>query len=380
MPRFLALTSRGLVDSLQSELVSLGFEKTSKLPGGVFFDSNWLGCYRANLFLRAATRVVLPVLDFSAYNTDELYHNVLRHDFTKYTSPDVPMAVEASVQDCAIHDQRMVAMKIKDAVVDQFRERFGRRPDVDTKAAVLRIVVRAVRNQYSLSVDTSGEPLFKRGYRGRQGLVPLKEHLAAALLDISGWDVDTPLVDPMCGSGTFLVEAALKKARIAPGTLRSGFAFQKFLGFQRDKWEELVEQALDQEVVESDETPRPAQIFGYDIDRKILSAARENARNAGIEDQVIFRSSPVDLISAPETKGTLIVNPPYGERLGDKAELADTYKDLAFILKSKFKGWTAWILAGDATLTTHLKLKASRKVPVYNGPIECRFLKYEIKS
>jgi putative N6-adenine-specific DNA methylase len=373
LPQFFALTSRGLVDALNDELIKLGFEKTEKVPGGVFFESNWRGCYKANLCLRTSTRVVLPVLDFVAYKPEELYNNIRKHDFTKYVGPDETMAVDASVLDCAIHDQRLVAMKVKDAVVDQFRDKFGRRPDVDTGNPALRLVVRAVKNQYSVSVDTSGDPLFKRGYREQQGLAPLKEHLAASLLDIAGWDPSMPLVDPMCGSGTFLIEAALKALQIAPGTLRSHFAFQKYSNFDKDIWQEVVDEVMDHELEVTD-----ARFYGFDIDRKALSAAQHNVVAAGVADYVTLKRSGVDMIEAPAPKGMVIVNPPYGQRLGSKAELEDVYKDLAFILKTKFKGWTAWILAGDAELTTHLKMKATRKARVFNGPIECRFLRYEI--
>ncbi len=374
MPRFFAMTSRGLVDVLADELKEIGMERVLKAPGGCFFDTNWAGCYRANLRLRTATRVVLPVLDFPAYKPDELYHNIRKHDFTKYIAADASMAVDAVVRDCgAFKDQRFVAMKVKDAIVDQFREEFDVRPDVDAKDPHLRLVVRGIANNFAVSVDTTGEPLFKRGYR--TGVVPahLKEHVAAALVRMSGWKMDAPIIDPMCGSGTILIEAALMALNVAPGTLRKRFAFQRFSGFKADEWENELDAALAEEKEEL-----PFKFQGFDVDREAIKIARDNARRAGVEDFVEFQRQAFETLDAPVEKGLMITNPPYGERLLEKNEAIEVYKNLAFLLKQKFKGWEAFVLSGDPELSKAMKLKAARKFPVYNGTIECRLLKYEM--
>ncbi|HVK60267.1 MAG TPA: THUMP domain-containing protein [Bdellovibrionales bacterium] len=374
MPRFFALTSRGLAEALEQELIELGLDRVERDAGGVFFESNWAGCYRANLRSRIATRIVLPILDFPAYKPEELYHNIQKHDFTKYIEPNGTMAVEASVRDCGeFRDQRFVAMKTKDAVVDQFRDKFEIRPDVDSEKPDLRIIVRAVRNAFSVSIDTSGDPLFKRGYREAMGEAHVKEHLAAGILRLTEWDRKSPLVDPMCGSGTFLIEAALMALDIAPGTFRRGFGFQRLKGFQKPEWEKEVAAAL---ALEKEELP--FKLYGFDIDRDAIQDARTNAEAAGVADFIELQRHPMNTLKAPVESGTLVVDPPYGVRMGTKDELVDTYKDLAHVFKTSFKGWNCFVLSGEPELSAAMKLKAERKFPLYNGPIECRLLKYRM--
>jgi len=374
MPRFFAMTSRGLVDVLADELKEMGLERVLKAPGGCFFDSNWAGCYRANLRLRTATRVVLPILDFPAYNPDELYHNIRKHDFTKYIDADGKMAVDAVVKDCGVfRDQRFVAMKIKDAVVDQFREKFDVRPDVDAKDPDLKLVVRAIKNQFSVSLDTSGEGLFKRGYRVAHAEAPLKENLAAALIKMTGWKRDISIVDPMCGSGTFLIEAALMALNVAPGTMRRRFLFQKMKGFQKEEWQRELDEALSLETEELN-----FKFYGYDVDRDAVKAAKENVKKAGLEDHIEIHRQAFETLEPPVPQALMIVNPPYGERLLEKNEAIEVYRNLAFFMKNKLKGWDCWILSGDPELSKAMKLKADRRFAVYNGPIECRLLHYRV--
>jgi 23S rRNA G2445 N2-methylase RlmL len=311
-------------------------------------------------------------LDFPAYKPDELYSNIRKHDFTKYIPADGRMTVDASVRDSGtFRDQRFVAMKVKDAIVDQFREKFDRRPDVDDENPHLRVVVRATKSQFSVSIDTTGIPLFKRGYRVGTVEAPLKEHVAAGLLKLAEWKGDCAIVDPMCGSGTFLIEAALMAMNVAPGTLRKKFAFQMLNGFQADEWERELESAL------SDEKPElPFKLYGYDVDRHAVKAARDNASKAGVDEVVEIHRQAFETLEPPVERGLLVVNPPYGQRLLEKNEAIEIYKNLAFLMKTKFKGWECWVLSGDPELSKAMKLKAERKVPVFNGPIECRFLKY----
>ncbi len=382
MATFLATGSRWLLEGLEEEVRALGFESVRRVPGGVEFESNWEGCYRANLWLRTASRVVLPILDFPTYDADDLYHNIRKHDFTKYIEARQTLAVDATSRESAHRDGRFVAMRVKDAIVDQFREKFEIRPDVDSKDPDLRVIVSVYKNQAAVSIDTSGDPLFKRGYREVSVEAPLKETLAASLIKLSGWTPDQVLMDPMCGSGTIGIEAALIAHNIAPGTLRKRFGFQRLKGFQKDAWEKVVEQALDGEL--TDVKPK---IFISDREREAVQAARKNALRAGVLDSLMLRRMSVDLISPPTLEelggepaktGIVLTNPPYGERL--EHEFEDSIKDLGFALKNRFAGWKAYVLSGYAESGNIMGLKASRKWPVMNGRIECRLLQYHIRA
>lgn len=374
MPQFLASTAKGLVDPLEIELKNMGFTNLIKMSSGVFFDSNWEGVYRANLQSRLASRILKPILDFPAYNGEEVYHNIRKHDFTKYIDPKQTIKIEASVKDSAIKDQRFLAMKVKDAVVDQFREAFDVRPDVDTENPDLRIYVKAIKNRFHVMIDTSGESLFMRGYRKETGPAPMKENLAAGLLMLAEWDQKSPVIDPMCGSGTILIEAAMMALNIAPGSHRRHFGFMDLKGFDEAVWEKVVDEVASAEKQELD-----FQFYGYDLDRKVLQAAKENARRAGVDHVIQFRSESIATVAPPVEKGLFITNPPYGTRLGEEDNLRDVYRDLGYTLKHRFKGWDAWILSGNKDLILDMHLKASRKHFVYNGPLECRFLKYSMR-
>ena len=373
MAHFLAVTSRGLVDVLFQELTELGLTVLEKGPLGVKFDSNWEGVYKANLQLRTATRILKPILDFPAYEPQELYNNIQKHDFTKYIHVHQTFTIDAHVRESSFHDQRFVAMKIKDGIVDQFREKFNERPNIDNDNPHLRIMVRIVKNQVNVAIDTSGDTLTQRGYRSEAGEAPLREHLAAGLVKMAGWDGQSVIVDPMCGSGTILIEAAMMAKKIPPGSLRKKFAFQNFKEFKPEAWDKVVTESLSEEL----ET-HPVHFYGFDIDGKVLSIAKRNAERAGVDDCITFQKCAVDVLEKPSEKGVMIVNPPYGERMGVSEELKDVYRDLSYILKKNFKGWTCYLLSGNEELTSALRLKTTRKMPVYNGPIECRFLEYKI--
>ncbi|MCB0385877.1 MAG: RNA methyltransferase [Bdellovibrionales bacterium] len=377
MAKFLALTSFGLRDVLEDEIREMGLKIVDKEATGVFFESNWEGAYRANLCLRTATKILLPVLDFPAYKPEDLYHNIQKHDFTKYIRPDQTLSIDAHVRESALQDQRFVAMKIKDAIVDQFRDRCdGQRPDVDRDNPALDVVVRVYRNEVNVSVNTTGPTLSMRGYRKSSVMAPLREHLAAGLIRMTGWDGHSPLMDPMCGSGTFLIEAALMALNVAPGTFRKRFAFQGFKGFQEDAWKTVLEEAMDKEY-----TNIPYKIYGMDINGVALKSAQENAEDAGVSEYITFKKGPIVTLEPPpgNTPGIMVVNPPYGERLGITEDLKDVYRDLAHSLKQGFKGWKLFLLSGNQELTAALKLKAEKRHRVYNGNLDCRFLEYHIR-
>lgn len=374
MPIFFASTAKGLIEPLQKELEEMDFKIIDKNNSGLFFETNWEGCYRANLLSRTASRILKPILDFTAYQPEELYQQIQKHDFTKYILPTQTLTIDVATQDSKLNDQRFVAMKIKDAIVDQFREKNnGVRPSVDNQKPDLRVHVRVHKNQFHVSIDTSGDGLYMRGYRRGAIEAPIKENLAAGLLALSKWDKKSPLVDFFCGSGTFLIEGAMMALNMAPGIHRTGFGFQKWLSYNKEVWNQIVDKAMDDEIQDLD-----FKLFGYDIDRSAIKMAKDNAKRAGVDHIIEFKTETVATVEPPAPSGLIVCNPPYGARIGDEDNLRDVYKDLGHTLKHRFKGWSCWVLSGNKELIADLKLKSSEKIFVYNGNIECRFLKYDM--
>lgn len=376
MSQFFVSTAKGLSDLLAEEMIQLGIPHPRKTKAGAFFDGNWEDVYRLNLRSRVASRILKPLIEFTAYQEDELYNQVINNqDFSRYLSPDQTFMIDASVKDCMIHDQRFLAMRVKDAIVDQIREKFGTRPSISKDNPDFRFYIKGYKNNYSLAIDTSGDSLFMRGYRMEAGEAPLKENLAAALIMMTEWKKDIPIVDLTCGSGTILIEAAMIAMEMAPGIHRRKFGFQNFKTFNESQWKEILESTISEEIPEL-----PFKFYGYDVDRKVLDKAKANARRAGVDHLIEFHRDSVATVAPPCEKGIVIINPPYGVRLGDEDNVRDVYRDLSFTLKTRFTGWDVFVLSGNKDLMADLKLKASRKHFVYNGSLECRFLKYSIKS
>jgi 23S rRNA G2445 N2-methylase RlmL len=377
MAHFFASCPIGLSDLVEKELRDLGIKTREKLQAGVMFEGNWADCYSANLNSRYASRILKPLLDFPAYTEEDIYNNVRKHDFTKYITADQTLAIDATIKECRVRDQRYLAMKVKDAIVDQFREKYGKRPDVNNDNPDLRIHIRGFKNQFNMALDTSGNSLFMRGYRAKTGEAPLKENLAAGLVGLSEWDQKSPVVDLFCGSGTILIEAAMMAIRMAPGSHRQSFGFMNLLDFDKKTWDKVLTEAHDREI---DISTLGFKLYGFDHDKKVLQIAKENADNAGVLDLIDFKGSHIAVVAPPEgvTKGMIISNPPYGARIGDEENLKDVYRDLGYTLKNKFEGWDAWILSGNKDLLQEMKLKSTNKKFIFNGNIECRFLKYEM--
>jgi putative N6-adenine-specific DNA methylase len=377
MPRFLALTSRGLGGALHSELHELGFKKLEMGGPNVSFEGSWKEGYRAHLQSRVANRILLPILDFQAYNAEDLYSAIFKkHDFTKYITPEQTLAIEAHVfEHRELRDQRFVAQKVKDAIVDQFRKKFDRRPDVDAKNPDLQVVVRVNRTEISVAIDLTGEPLSFRGYRQQAGEAPLRETMAAGLVEISDWNRSQPMIDPMCGSGTLLIEAALK-ARGGLIPRKSPFLFQRLLNFDGSAFAKAQAEAAN-----AAQPIQDLKLYGFDKDPKVIAFARANAKRAGVESIIHFEVKNIEKLQRPEglMMGTLICNPPYAVRLGQEKETERLWEDLAHTLKTQFQGWSCWLLSGNKDVSSALHLKTDRKVPVYNGPMECRFLHYNIR-
>jgi putative N6-adenine-specific DNA methylase len=370
---YFATTGKGLEEVLAGELLALGMAAVTPDRGGVRFRGDLPDCYRANLWLRTANRVLVPLAEFPCSTPQELYDGVRRIDWTLLLTPDMTLAVDCTLRDSALTHSGFVALKTKDAIVDQLRDRHGRRPNVNTADPDLRVNVHLARNRCTVSLDSSGEPLDRRGYRLARNEAPLRENLAAALVLLSGWDGLTPFLDPMAGSGTIAIEAALIAARRAPGLGGRRFAFQRWRDFDATLWESLVTAARAEA-----RAALPAPVIALDRQDSSLRLARDNAVRAGVEQLLTFGSGDIGEMTPPPPPGTIIFNPPYGARLSDVETLKPLYRRIGDVMKQRCTGYTAWLLVGDKDLAKEVGLRASRRIPLFNGPIECRLLKYDL--
>jgi len=360
--RFFATAAKGVEPVLAGELRALGMRDVVEETGGVRFFGELEAAYRANLWLRTANRVLMTLREFNCPSEQALYDGVRKIDWRRHLTSKMTLAVDANVRSSTMKHSKYAALKTKDAIVDQLREKTGSRPSVDPENPDLRINVHIDRNHCTLSLDTSDESLHKRGYRTAGLEAPLKETLAAALVCFTEWDMKSPFIDPMCGSGTIVIEAALKAANIAPGLIRKTFGFQQWLNFDKNLWDSLVNQA------EGLRKPKPqAPIRGYDISGKAISAAMENARAATVGPFVPFIRKDIKDLEPPPGPGVIIVNPPYGERLGQKQELEPFYKTIGDVFKQKCKGYSGFVFTGNLELAKHIGLKASRRIVLLTG-------------
>ena len=371
--QFFATTAKGVEEVLAAELVRLGVSDVVAEGGGVRFSGGMEAAYKANLWLRTASRVLMPLAEFACETPEDLYQGARTVSWNDYLTPSMTLAVDCNLRDSTLTHSGFVALKTKDAIVDELRDRCGTRPNVDTKDPDLRVNVRLFRNRCTLSLDCSGTPLDRRGYRLDRHEAPLKENLAAALVELSGWDGSVPFLDPMCGTGTIAIEAAPKALRVPPGLLRAGFGFQRWPGFDRALWDRLVDEARQGML-----TALPASISGSDISHSAVAMAHENARRAGVGGVISLGRGEIGELVAPAGPGVLIFNPPYGKRLGEEEALKPLYKEIGDVMKQRCKGYTAYLFTGNLELAKSVGLKASRRIVLYNGPIECRLLKYEM--
>ncbi len=367
-----ATTAKGVEEVLAREVEGLGMGDVRQESGGVRFRGTLTDCYRANLWFRTANRILLPLAEFPCETPQALYEGVRTVAWHDWLTPERTLAVDCNLRDSALTHSGFVALKTKDAIVDQLRDRFGSRPSVDTKDPDLRVNVHLVKNRCTVSLDSSGIPLDRRGYRLARTEAPLRETLAAAIVALSGWDGTTPLVDPMCGSGTIPIEAALLAARRAPG-LNRRFGFQRWPSFDGARWRELLAEARELAL-----PSLPAAIAGRDRLARAVETAQENGRRAGVEKLVTFAQCDLNHFMPPAEAGTLIINPPYGQRLGEEETLKPLYGQIGDVLKQRCRGYTAWLFTGNRELAKFVGLKASRRIVLFNGPLECRLLKYEM--
>ncbi len=369
---FFAPCPRGLEAVLVNELAALGAQEVRATDGGVHFSGDWLLGYRINLHSRIASRILWCVAMADYRSEQDIYDTVHALPWGNWFDTTRTIRVNVAAIKCPLKSLDFATLKIKDAVCDKFRALCGERPSVDTHAPDIRIHAFLEHNRMTLYVDTSGDALFKRGVRQHTNIAPLRENLAAGILSLTGWQPGTSLLDPMCGSGTFLIEAVQMSLNIAPGIGRS-FAFEKLKNFDATAWQKIRAEA---QAAQKPVTALP--IHGSDLYGDELKAARLNLEHAGLLEAVSLKQANVLEITAPAEHGVLVANLPYGERMGELDELAELYPKLGDALKKKFGGWTAYLLTSDKAILKLMRLSPSRRTPLFNGTIECRLLEYKI--
>ena len=371
MNHYFAICPRGLETLLQDELAALGATELEITHGGVHFAGDWAVCYRANLESRLATRILWHLVTGPYTREDDIYRLAVRQLWPNHFSVANTFRVVTTAIKCPLKSLDFVTLRVKDAVCDRFREDAGERPNIDTRYPDVSVHVFLTADRCTLYLDTSGQPLWQRGFRRASVDAPVKENLAAGILKLSGWQPDTPLVDPMCGSGTFLLEAVQMALDRAPGLDRH-FGFERLKKFDAALWTHIRNAALARV-----KNPAQLDIRGSDHDERAVRAARRNLEEAGFSQWVRVDTADLLELSAPAPAGTLVANPPYGERLGEQEELAAFYPQLGAALKRHWAGWNCFFFTADLRLPKLMGLKPSRKTPLYNGPLECRL--FEIR-
>ena len=376
MEKFFASCPRGLESLLVEDLTAVGVMDSQAIPGGVHFSAEWPACYAANLHSRIATRILWRVAHGRYAKEDDIYKLALDTAWPSWFAAGQTIRVDVTAVKSPLKSLEFITLRIKDAICDRFRADTGKRPSVDTREPDVRMHGFITADECTLYIDTSGAPLYQRGLRQKTVDAPLKENVAAGILRLSGWQPGTPLLDPMCGSGTFLLEAAQMALGIAPGAGRD-FGFQRLKNFQLGVWKDLLDKAMDAEKPAAN-----AQIYGSDISPVAVRAALANLDRAGLLPAVTLSTGDVLEIDAPanygKTSGIMIANPPYGERLSELDELAAFYPLLGSALKRNFAGWNCYFLTADMRLPKLMRLTPSKKTPLFNGAIECRVFEFKM--
>jgi len=370
--RFFTPCPRGLEVVLEQELHGLGISSTKITEGGIAFHAPWSSLYQVNLQSRIASRVLWQVGQAFYRSEDDIYRAAYALPWSDWFLPSHTIKVKVSARHCPLTSLDFVTLRIKDAICDKFLSVRHRRPSIDTHRPNIRIDAFLDPTTVTLYVDTSGEPLFKRGYRIETVEAPLRENLAAGLLRLAGWTSHDVLVDPMCGSGTIPLEAALIARRIAPGQARS-FAFERFLIHDPKQWGQLRESARLQQLAEV-----PTPIHASDHDPACIKIAQRSFQGAGVTVDIRLRQSELLDLTAPAEQGIILINPPYGVRLSQPNELDVFYPKLGDWLKQRFAGWKAYVFTGDSRLPKLIGLSPSKRVPLFNGSLECRLYEFQI--
>lgn len=371
--RLLITCSKGIPPVLAQELAALGYPARPAGSAGVETDGDLRDAMALNLVLRTGQRVLLEVKRLRAGSPEELYLGVKTVPWEEILPADGYLCVTSSVQMEGIRDQRFASLKCKDAVVDRIKERTGRRPDSGPERDRSVVHLYWADGTASLYLDTSGEPLSRRGYRKIPMSAPMQETLAAAVLLTTGWQGEGSFVNPMCGSGTLAIEAALIGLRRAPGLLRSNFGFQHLLGFDEAAWRKLRDEARNASGREL-----AGRIIATDIDPAAVEAARKNAVTAGVDQLIEFSVAGFADTAVPPGGGVVVMNPEYGERMGDARKLESLYAAIGDFLKQQCQGYRGYVFTGNPDLAKKIGLKTKRKVPFWNSGIECRLLEYDI--
>jgi putative N6-adenine-specific DNA methylase len=374
--KLLAKTFFGLEEVLEEELLKLGARDIVKHTRAVSFTGDIGFIYKCNLNLRTALRILVTIAEFEVRDEQSLYNQIKKIDWEQYMGVDETLAIDCVLNTRLFTHSQYISQKTKDAIADQFREKYVKRPSVDLENPTLRLNIHIYETKCTVSIDSSGESLHKRGYRDKTNLAPINEVLAAGLVLLSGWDKRRNFIDPMCGSGTLLIEAALIAANIPPGYYRLNFGFmhwRRFLAFDETLWQTIYDSAISRIITD---TPK---LYGGELSHNVARIAKENVKLAKVEDMVNIREGDIKDFEAPEGGGVVIVNPPYGERM-HKDNLDELYKSIGDTFKKRFAGYTCWIISSNQDALKNVGLRPSRKIPIYNGQLECRFMKYEMYS
>ncbi|WP_291727905.1 THUMP domain-containing class I SAM-dependent RNA methyltransferase [Bernardetia sp.] len=395
-----AQTMYGLDDILVQELKDLGAKNIVKANRAVSFEGDLRMMYKANLCLRTALRVLVPITEFKVKDENDLYEKIQTIDWEKYLSIKETLAINCTLSTNLFTHSRYIEQKAKDAIVDKFREKYRRRPSVDILDPDLRIQLYIKDDICSVMLNSSGDPLYKRGYRGKTNLAPINEVLAAGLILLSGWDKKSDFIDPMCGSATLSIEAALIAANIPVGSFRTLFGFEKWSNFDADLWEEVFDEAM--EKINTDDMPT---ILAGEISKNVARKAAGNIAEANLKKHITLRESAFQDLVPPERKeitepkqekrentdsekpwlkgkkanrGVIIINPPYGERMDKDEDIENFYAEIGDTLKQNWAGYTAWIITSNLEAAKKIGLSAKPKIKMYNGALECRFMRYEL--
>ena len=369
--QFFATCPRGLEALLADELIAQRALKIVVTDGGVSFEGNLETMYRVNLHSRIATRIMSRVGQGSYTSEEDIYKATFKLNWPSWFKVNQTIRVKVTGVKCPLKSLDFVTLRIKDAVCDRFREEGALRPSVSVRDPDVRIHAYLTHDQYQLYLDTSGAPLYQRGFRDVSVIAPLRENLAAGIIMLSGWIPGTPFLDPMCGSGTFLIEAAMMAVNQPPGMKRT-FGFQKLTSFDEGLWKKIETEAMNK--------MKPIEfldIYGSDMDLRAVRVARHNLKVAGLEEVAKVMQSDFIKLEPPTSEGTLVTNPPYGQRIGEDEDLKEVYPVWAKHMKESFGGWNTYFLTADLEMPKDMRLKPSKKTPLYNGALECRL--FEIK-
>jgi putative N6-adenine-specific DNA methylase len=367
----IAKTIAGLEDVLVKELELLGAGDVMKLNRAVSFTGDAAMMYRVNYACRTALRILKPLFHFEILEQKDLYEKIYEFPWEDYLDAEHSLAIDAVISYTVFTNSQFVAQKSKDAIVDRLRDKLGKRPSVDLENPDLKVNVHLFRDSCTVALDSSGQSLHRRGYRKSTGPAPINEVLAAGLVKLSEWDTLTPLFDPMCGSGTLLIEAAMLAKHMPAGYFREDWGFMKWRDFDASLWAKVKDESNERI------TDLQVKMHGADRSERAIESARENLRFTSLYEDITLEVQTFEDSKPPFDKGFIISNPPYDERLQIEDSLV-FYKMIGDTLKRKFAGYTAWLISSDLESIKFIGLRPSRRIPVFNGPLECRFLKFDL--